>query len=57
MQGETLGAQEYANADVAQAEDDMEQALGAFANLDNATDVDRGVVAQLTEAKYSLAKQ
>jgi hypothetical protein len=58
MQGETVGAQGYANADVAQSEDDLaEQALGAFANLATATAVDRGVVVQLTEAKSRLAKQ
>jgi type II secretory pathway component PulK len=48
MQGETVGAQGFANASVTQAsEDDLaEQALGAFANL-----------AQLTEANSRLAKQ
>jgi hypothetical protein len=57
MQGETLGAQAYANADVAQAGDDLsEQALGAVANLATAIDVDRGMVAQLTEANYLLDK-
>jgi hypothetical protein len=41
-QGETVGAQGYANAAVAQPEDDLvEQALGAFANLATATAVDR----------------
>jgi phage shock protein A len=58
MQGETLGAQGYANAVVAQAEDNLaEQALGAFANLSTATDIDRGVVDQLTEANSHLAKK
>jgi hypothetical protein len=42
MQGEKIGAQAFANAAVTQAsEDDLaEQALGAFANLATATDVD-----------------
>jgi hypothetical protein len=60
MQGETLGAQGYANDAVAQAEYDLaEQALGAFANLATATAtaVDRGVVAQLAESNSHLAKQ
>ena len=53
-----MGAQGYANADVYQSEDDLEeQALGAFANLETATAVDCGVVAQLTEDNSSLAKQ
>jgi hypothetical protein len=43
---------------VAQPEDVLaEQALGAFANLATATAVDRGVVAQLSEANSRLAKQ
>jgi phage shock protein A len=46
------------NAAVAQSEDDLaEQALGAFENLATVTDVDRGVVAQLTEANSPLEKQ
>jgi hypothetical protein len=58
MQGETVGAQDYVNAAVAQLEDDLsEQALGAFSSLATATAVDRGVVAQLTEANSRLAKQ
>jgi hypothetical protein len=59
MQGETIGAQAFANSAVTQAsEDDLaEQALGAFANLATATAVDRNVVAQLTEANSRLAKQ
>jgi hypothetical protein len=53
-----MGAQGYANAAVAQPEDDLvEQSLGAFANLEIATDVDRGVVAQLSEANSPLARQ
>jgi hypothetical protein len=53
-----VGAQGYANAAVAQPEDDLaEKSLGAFANLATATAVDRGVVAQLTEANSRLAKQ
>jgi hypothetical protein len=58
MQGETVGAQGYANAAVAQPEDDLaEQAMGSFANIATVTAVDRGVVAQLTEANSRLAKQ
>jgi hypothetical protein len=59
MQGETVGAQIFANAAVTQAsEDDLtEQALGAFANLATATAVDRNVVTQLTKANSRLAKQ
>jgi hypothetical protein len=58
MQGETVGAQGYANTDVAQPEDVLaEQALGAFANLATATAVDRGVLAQLRQANSRLAKQ
>jgi hypothetical protein len=59
MQGETIGAQAFANSAVTHAsEDDLtEQAFGAFANLATATAVDRNVVAQLTEANSRLAKQ
>jgi hypothetical protein len=59
MQGETLGAQAFANATITQAsEDDLaEQALGTFANFATSTAVDRNVVAQLTEANSRLAKQ
>jgi hypothetical protein len=59
MQGETIGAQAFANSAVTQAsEDDLaEQALGAFANLATATAVDRNVFAQLTEANSLLKKQ
>jgi hypothetical protein len=58
MQGETVGAQGYANASVDQSVDDLaEHAMDAFANLATATAVDRGVVAQLTKAKSRLAKQ
>jgi hypothetical protein len=58
MQGETVGAHGYANADLAQSEDDLtEQAMDSFANLSTATAVERGVVAQLTEANSRLAKQ
>jgi hypothetical protein len=46
------------NAAVAQSEDGLaEQALGAFANLATVTAVDRGVIAQLTEANSRLAKK
>jgi hypothetical protein len=52
MQGETVGAQGYANAAVAQSEYNLsEQALGGFANLATVTAVDRGLVAQLTVGK------
>jgi hypothetical protein len=59
MHGETVGAQEFANAAVTQASkyDLAEQVLGAFANLATATAVDRSVVAQRTEANSRLAKQ
>jgi hypothetical protein len=58
MQGENVGEPGYANAAVAQPEDDLvEQALSAFSNLSTATAVDIGVVAQLTEANSCLAKQ
>jgi hypothetical protein len=59
MQGETVGSQGFSNAAVTQASEDdpSEQALGAFESLATATAVDRGVVAQLTEANYRLAKQ
>jgi hypothetical protein len=58
MQGETVEAQGYENADVSQSEDDLsEQALGAFANLATSTAVDRLVVAQLTDASSRLAKK
>jgi hypothetical protein len=58
MQGETVGEQGYANAAVAQPEDVLaEQAMGAFANLETATAVDQGVVAQISEANSRLAKQ
>jgi hypothetical protein len=59
MQGETVGAQGFANAAVTQAsQDDLaEQFLGAFANLATSKAVDRSVVAQLTEANSCLAKQ
>jgi hypothetical protein len=59
MQGETVGAQGFANATVSQAsKDDLaEQALGAFAKLATATDVDRSVVAKHTEENSRLTKQ
>jgi hypothetical protein len=51
MQGETVGAQGYANAAVAQPEDDLvEQALGAFYNLATTPAIYQGVVAQLNKA-------
>jgi hypothetical protein len=59
MQGETVGAQGFANAAVTQASeyDLAEQGLGAFENLATATAVDRNVVAQLTEVNSRLANQ
>jgi hypothetical protein len=58
MQGETVGDQGYANTTLAQSEDELvEQTLGAFENLATVTDINRGVVAQLTEANSRLAKQ
>jgi hypothetical protein len=58
MQGETVGAQGYANVAVAQPEDVLaEQALGAFANIATVTAVDRGVVAQPSEANSRLTRQ
>jgi hypothetical protein len=59
IQGETVGAQGFANAAVNQTSeyDLAEQALGAFANLATATAVDRGVVAQLAESNSHLAEQ
>jgi phage shock protein A len=59
MQGETIGAQAFANTAVTQASGDdlAKQALGAFANLATATAVDRNVVRQLTEANSRLSKQ
>jgi hypothetical protein len=59
MQGETIGSQAFVNSAVTQAsEDDLtEQTLGAFANLETATAVDRNMVAQLTEANARLAKK
>jgi hypothetical protein len=59
MQGETVGAQGFANAAVTQAsEDDLaEQASGDFANLATSTAVDQNIVAQLTQANSRLANQ
>jgi hypothetical protein len=59
MQGETVEAQLFSNAAVAQtSEDDLaEQSLRAFANLATATAADRGVVTQLIESNSHLAKQ
>jgi hypothetical protein len=59
MQGETIGAQAFANSAVTQASEDnlTEQELGEFANLATATAVDLNVVAQLTEANSRLARQ
>jgi hypothetical protein len=45
MQGESAATSYYANAAVAQPEDDLaEAAIDAFANLATATAVDRGIV-------------
>jgi hypothetical protein len=51
IQGETVGAQGYANAAVAQSEEELaEQAMGAFANLSTATSVDRGTTWEDTKS-------
>jgi O-acetyl-ADP-ribose deacetylase (regulator of RNase III) len=58
MQGESAATSGYANAAVAQPDEDLaEAAIDAFANLASATAVDRAIVATLTEANSRLAKQ
>jgi hypothetical protein len=60
MQGESAATSWYhsANAAVGQTEEQMaETTIGALANLATATAADLGVVATLTEANASLAKQ
>jgi hypothetical protein len=58
MQGESAATSGYANAAVAQPDEDLvEAAIDAFTNLASATAVDRAIVATLTEANYRLAKQ
>jgi hypothetical protein len=58
MQGESAATSGYANADVAQPDEDLaEAAIDAFANLASATAVDRSIVATLTEANNRLVKK
>jgi hypothetical protein len=58
MQGEQAATSGYANADVAQPDEDLaEAAIDAFVNLASATAVDRAIVATLTEANSRIAKQ
>jgi hypothetical protein len=58
MQGESAATSGYANAAVAQPDEDLaEAAIDDFANLASATAVDRAIVATLTEANSRLAKQ
>jgi hypothetical protein len=59
MQGGTAAAYGYANAAVAQpAEEDLAgAAIDSFANLATATEMDRGIVATLTEANSCLTKK
>ena len=49
MNGETSQSYRYKNSAAEQPEDDLTEALGAFANLASATAEDRGVLATLTE--------
>jgi hypothetical protein len=58
MQGESAATSGYANAAVAQPDEDLaEAAIDAFANLASATAIDRSIVATLTEANARLVKQ
>jgi hypothetical protein len=60
MQGESAATACYhsANTVVTHNEDQMAEAtIGALANMATATAADRGVVADLTQANYRLAKQ
>jgi hypothetical protein len=58
MQGESAATSGYANAAVAQPDEDLAEAsIDAFANLASATAVDRAIVATLTEANSRLVKQ
>jgi hypothetical protein len=58
MQGESAATSGYANAAVAQSDEDLDEAaIDAFANMASATAADRAIVATLTEANSRLAKQ
>jgi hypothetical protein len=58
IQGESAATSGYANAAVAQPDEDLaESAIDAFANLASATAVDRAIVSTWTEANARLAKQ
>jgi hypothetical protein len=58
MQGESAATAGYANAAVAQPDEELaEAAIDAFANLASAIAVDCSFVATLTEANASLVKQ
>jgi hypothetical protein len=58
MQVESAATSGYANAAVAQPEDDLAEAsIYEFANLTTATAADRGIVATFTDTNYCLAKQ
>jgi hypothetical protein len=60
MQGESTATAGYhsANAAMTHNEEQMAEAtIGALANMATATAADRGVVADLTQANYCLAKQ
>jgi hypothetical protein len=60
MQGESAATAGYhsANAAVTHNEDQLDEStIGALSNLATATAADRGVVASLTQANSSLAKQ
>jgi hypothetical protein len=58
MQGESAETSGYANAAVAQPDEDLaEAAIDVFANLASATAVDRSILATFTEANARLVKQ
>jgi hypothetical protein len=59
MQGESVATADYhsSNAAVTHNEDQMDEAtIGALSNPATATSADRGVVAALTQANFSLPK-
>jgi hypothetical protein len=58
MQGESAATSGYADAAVAQPDDDLaEAAIDVFANLASATAVERSIVTTLTEANARLVKK
>jgi hypothetical protein len=58
IQSESAATSGYANADVAQPDEDLDEApIDAFATLASATAVDRSIMAKLTEANARLVKQ